>query len=69
MRGDASTTTLLADLAVELGVTERLTTMASGGIVNVTEGRPALHTALRADSATVIDVDGGNVMPDVVGDR
>ena len=65
MRGDASTTTLLADLAVELGVTERLTAMATGGIVNVTERRAALHTALRASSATVIDVDGGNVMSDV----
>ncbi len=65
MRGDASTTTLLADLAVELGVTERLVSMAAGGLVNPTEGRAALHTALRADPAVPIEVDGGDVMPDV----
>lgn len=65
MRGDASTAQLLTDLAVELGVTERLNAMLSGATVNVTEGRPALHSALRAAPDMAIDVGGSNVMPDV----
>ncbi|MFL6178516.1 MAG: glucose-6-phosphate isomerase, partial [Actinomycetes bacterium] len=65
MRGDLSTAHLLADLAVQLGVTERLASMMRGAEVNPTERRAALHTALRASEDAVIAVDGADVMPEV----
>jgi glucose-6-phosphate isomerase len=37
--------------------------MFSGEIVNRTEGRAVLHTALRAPKDAVINVDGTNVVP------
>ncbi|HEV3104922.1 MAG TPA: glucose-6-phosphate isomerase [Trinickia sp.] len=42
---------LLVTLAEEAGVAKRRDAMFSGGIVNPTEGRAALHTALRATRA------------------
>ncbi len=66
MLGDPSTIHLLADLAVELGVPERLHGMATGQQVNGTERRAALHTALRAASTERVVVDGQNVVPEVV---
>ena len=39
--------------------------MFSGEKINVTEGRPVLHIALRNRSNTPIYVDGKDVMPDV----
>ena len=36
-----------------------------GERINVTEGRPVLHVALRAPRDAVIEVDGHNVVPDV----
>jgi glucose-6-phosphate isomerase len=65
MLGDATTLQLLADLAVELEVPHQLAAMASGAVVNVTEKRSALHTALRADPSRAIIVDGADVLPDV----
>ena len=40
--------------------------MFSGGIVNPTEGRAALHTALRAPQGASVKVDGEDVMPEVL---
>jgi glucose-6-phosphate isomerase len=65
MRGNVDTAHLLADLAVDLGVTHRLQAMMRGELVNPTEGRAALHTALRAPADAVITVDGTDVMPEV----
>lgn len=65
MRGNVDTAHLLADLAVELGVTDRLSAMMRGDLVNPTEHRAALHTALRAAADAVITVDGVDVMPEV----
>ncbi|HEX5017914.1 MAG TPA: glucose-6-phosphate isomerase [Actinomycetes bacterium] len=65
MRGDVDTARALCDLAGQLGVVEQLTATGSGHVVNITEGRAALHTALRARADAVIEVDGMNVMPDV----
>ena len=45
---DASVLSLLAELARECAVEQRRDSMLTGNPVNVTEGRPALHTALRA---------------------
>ena len=47
------TLALLAALAERAGVAERVAAMLSGEPVNATEGRPALHTALRAPARPV----------------
>ena len=47
-RWDLATRTLLLELARECGVPERRDAMFAGEPINVTEGRAALHTALRA---------------------
>lgn len=62
---DGDTHGLLVQLARECGVEERRDALLSGGIVNPTEHRPALHTALRAPRDATIEVDGVNVMPAV----
>jgi glucose-6-phosphate isomerase len=65
MLGDATTLRLLADLAVDLEIPSRLSAMASGAVVNTTEHRAALHTALRAEPSRAILVDGADILPDV----
>jgi glucose-6-phosphate isomerase len=59
------TLALLAALARRAGLPRRLEAMFAGERINVTEGRPALHVALRAPRDAVIEVDGHNVVPDV----
>lgn len=54
------TVELLAGLGERAGVTDRLAAMMAGEPVNVTEGRPALHTALRAGPAAAA---GGDADP------
>ncbi len=61
----SETVGLLADLADHVDLRGRIAAMMSGAVVNPTEGRPALHTALRAPSDAVIEVDGVNVVPAV----
>jgi glucose-6-phosphate isomerase len=56
---------LLVRLAERAGLRERIEAMVSGEIVNVTEGRPALHVALRAPEGEAIRVEGHDVVPDV----
>lgn len=56
---------LLVQLAGEAGVEKKIAAMFAGDQVNPTEGRPALHTALRNRSNTPVLVDGHDVMPDV----
>lgn len=52
-RYDAQALDALFELATAAGLEGRLRALADGGQVNATEGRPALHTALRArDVAT-----------------
>ena len=45
---------------------EKRDLMFAGGIVNPTEGRAALHTALRAPKGASVKVDGQDVMPEVL---
>jgi len=59
------TIALLLQLAKECMVNNAVDAMFSGEIINVTEGRPVLHIALRNQSNTPIYVDGKDVMPDV----
>ncbi len=56
---------LLVQLADECGLRGRIDAMFRGEKVNVTEGRAALHVALRAPRGASIVVDGENVVPQV----
>jgi glucose-6-phosphate isomerase len=64
-RIDDQTIALLIQLAKECSVKEAIDAMFAGEKINVTEGRPVLHIALRNRSNTPIYVDGKDVMPDV----
>ncbi len=64
-RIDDETIALLIQLAKECSLKEAINAMYSGEKINVTEGRPVLHIALRNRSNTPIYVDGKDVMPDV----
>jgi len=61
----ADTLKLLDALARESGLNQRIEAMFSGERINVTEGRAALHAALRAPESERILVDGRDVVPDV----
>jgi glucose-6-phosphate isomerase len=56
---------LLRDLAAAAGVAALRDAMFRGEKINITEGRAALHTALRAPRDAVVEVDGENVVPRV----
>jgi glucose-6-phosphate isomerase len=53
---------LLRKLAVERGLEERVSAMFRGEPVNVSEGRPALHVALRMPRSRSLVVDGVDVV-------
>lgn len=55
---------LLAEMA---GVDKKKKEMFDGTRINATEGRPVLHTALRAPRDATVCVDGKNVVPEVWG--
>lgn len=55
----------LVDLARQAGLRERMEAMFAGEKINTSEGRAALHVALRAPRSTSIVVDGTNVVPEV----
>jgi glucose-6-phosphate isomerase len=59
----------LLNLARAAKVEERRTALFAGEKVNVTEGRAALHMALRNLSGRAYLVDGKDVMPDVLAER
>ena len=56
---------LLIRLADESLVRERQEAMFNGELINVTERRAVLHTALRAPRDAQVLVDGTNVVPEV----
>ncbi len=64
-RMTADTLPLLIKLAEARGLKARIDAMFSGEIVNPTENRPALHTALRNRSDRPVMVSGKDVMVDV----
>ena len=64
---NARTMKLLDALAKAAGVADKRDAMFAGGIINTTEGRAVLHTALRNRSNTPVMVAGQDVMPDVNG--
>ncbi|WP_148253041.1 glucose-6-phosphate isomerase [Aidingimonas lacisalsi] len=55
----------LLELADHSALVQRRAQMFSGDIINVTEDRPVLHTALRDLSDEPVYVDGKNVMPEI----
>lgn len=59
------TLTLLSNLANACGLESSITSMFSGDLVNKSERRPALHTALRNFSDDPVYVEGIDVMPEV----
>jgi glucose-6-phosphate isomerase len=56
---------LLMQLARECGLKDAIAGQFGGEIINKTEHRPVLHTALRNRGNTPVYVDGKDVMPDV----
>lgn len=56
---------LLLELANEVGLKKAISDYFDGEIINQTENRAVLHTALRAKESTVINVDGQNVVPEI----
>jgi len=56
---------LLTALAEQSGLAAKINAMFSGEIINTTEHRAVLHTALRNRSNKPVYVDGQDVMPDV----
>ena len=56
---------LLLELANEVQLNDAITKYFDGDIINKTENRAVLHTALRAKSSSNIKVDGENVMPEI----
>ncbi len=64
-RINAETIQLLVDLAKEMDVDAAIGQMFDGDMINVTEKRAVLHTALRNRSNEEVLVDGKDVMPQI----
>ncbi|MWV11667.1 glucose-6-phosphate isomerase [Pseudomonas sp. R-28-1W-6] len=56
---------LLVQLARDAGLQPAIEALFNGEQLNASEGRPALHTALRRPIGDCVKVDGSNVMPEV----
>jgi glucose-6-phosphate isomerase len=56
---------LLLELADEVKLKEAIQAYYSGDIINQTENRAVLHTALRGKKTDTVLVDGQNVMPEI----
>ncbi|EET49689.1 glucose-6-phosphate isomerase [Thalassobium sp. R2A62] len=63
---DAETRDLLFKLLEDAGVADKRAAMFGGATINDTEGRAVLHTALRNLDGGPIEVDGADVMPEVL---
>ena len=61
----AKTQQLLLQLAEECKIKEAVESMFSGDLINETEGRSVLHTALRNFSGKPVYSEGKDVMPEV----
>jgi glucose-6-phosphate isomerase len=62
---DQETMSLLLELAKEAHLKEAISQYFDGEIINQTENRAVLHTALRAKETAIINVDGVNVIPEI----
>ena len=61
----SETINLLLELAEETKLKDAIQAQFSGEVINKTEGREVLHTALRAKATDTIVVEGKNVMPEI----
>ena len=68
-RLDSPTLKLLLQLAEQTRLPERVEGMFSGEPINNTEGRPALHIALRRPADRPLKVNGEDVMPCIEAER
>ncbi|NVJ88052.1 MAG: glucose-6-phosphate isomerase [Flavobacteriaceae bacterium] len=59
------TINLLVELAKEVGLQDAIEAQFTGDIINATEGRAVLHTALRSTSEEPILVDGKDIKPKI----
>lgn len=66
---DATTCNLLVELARSRQLDEKINALISGDKVNTSEQRPALHTALRAPSNQILELQGRNLIQDVAATR
>ncbi len=64
-RISAETIQLLLDLAAEVGLKDAIEKAFTGDIINQTEERAVLHTALRGKESDTILVNGDNIMPEI----
>jgi len=55
----------LLELANDVKLKDAIKSQFSGNIINKTEGRAVLHTALRAPKTAEFEVEGENVMPEI----
>ena len=62
---NTETRDLLVKLANEVGLKDAIKAQYDGELVNSSEGRPALHTALRRPVGDKLQVNGVDVMPEV----
>jgi glucose-6-phosphate isomerase len=62
---NARTMSYLQELATECQLEDAIQQMFEGDVINSTEGRAVLHTALRNRSNTPVIVAGKDVMPDI----
>ena len=61
----SETIKLLVDLAKEIGLQEAIESQFNGEVINVTENRAVLHTALRSNSEDPVLVEGKNIKPQI----
>jgi glucose-6-phosphate isomerase len=59
------TVALLLELAKEVDLKDAIEKQFSGEVINVTEGREVLHTALRSNSEASVLIDGKNIKPKI----
>ena len=64
-RIDKKTISLLVALAEEVDLKDAIEKQFSGEVINVTEGREVLHTALRSTSEAPVYVSGKNIKPQI----
>ena len=68
-RIDNTTLNLLLDLAKECELEDAISKQFQGEIINETEKRAVLHTAIRTDGNENINVDGLNIVPSILKAR
>ncbi|MDR1476941.1 MAG: glucose-6-phosphate isomerase [Rickettsiales bacterium] len=62
---DRKARSYLLKMAEQVGLEEKIYDMFAGVNVNFTEGRAALHTALRSENADSLKVGGRDIIPDI----